>query len=689
MTNTTQLAHWSQTIDEQNIVWLTFNRQDATMNTINAQVLNELKESIKSLPSTATGLVIQSAKENSFIAGADIHQFVQFRDIKEAQELLLLGHEVFDLLESVTVPTVALIDGCCLGGGLELALACDYRIVSDAKKTKLGLPEVKLGIIPGWGGSVRLPRKIGALKGLDLILKGKVIPGKVAKKLGLADSCVAPYHLTRAATQFILKAPKKYTPGFADKCINLPFVRPLIAKQMKKAVSKHVRIEHYPAPFAAIDNWKKTGSKGCEAFEAEKKAAGELFVTDTSKNLVRLFFLQDRLKNLGEKEKFKFKHVHVVGAGAMGAGIATVAAHAGCTVTLQDREAKFIAPAYAHAAKTLKRLNRDKRDYQAAMDRFIPDPNGYGIATADIIIEAIFEDVKVKQNLFKDLEKIAKPDAILASNTSSIPLDSINKVMQQPERLVGIHFFNPVDKMQLVEVVHSPTTSQEVVNGAIAFIHHINKLPLPVKSKPGFLINRILMPYLLESVTLVESGIPPEVVDEAALAFGMPMGPVTLADTVGLDICYSVIKILEKPMKITMPDSLAKLVEGGDKGMKTGKGYYQFKNNKPVKNKVDLSQYDLKEIQDRLMFRMINECIACLEENVVEDADLLDIGMIFGTGFAPFRGGPVHYANSLGSSKLKKRFSDLKKVHGERFVLKGKLETIDTLRMTLPPSVGE
>lgn len=678
MTADVTLKNWSLSYDEQAIAWLTFDRQDASTNTLNAQVLNELSTVLKHLKDGTKGLVITSGKSNGFIAGADIHQFVQFRDIEEARELLELGHTVFDELAALPVTTVVTIDGFCLGGGLELALACDYRVVSDSPKTKLGLPEVKLGIIPGWGGSVRLPRLVGPLAGLDLILKGKMIPGKVAKKIGLADYCVAPYHMHKAATLLIEQTPPRRKPRLMERIANMGFVRPFVAKMINKSLRKHIRPEHYPAPFKAVETWQRNGAMGKQAFEDEKQTAGELFLTDTSKNLVRLFFLQDRLKGLGDSKQYTFKHVHVVGAGAMGAGIATMAAHAGCVVTVQDRAPKYLAPAVKHAAKVLKRLNRAPERYRDAMDRFIPDPQGYGVATADIIIEAIFENEEAKQDLFKSLEQRAKPDAVLATNTSSIPLDVISKVMQNPGRLVGIHFFNPVDKMQLVEIVHSPRTDEKVVEAATAFVHHINKLPLPVKSKPGFLINRILMPYLLESVMLYESGLPGEVIDEAAVRFGMPMGPVTLADTVGLDICHSVIGILKETMEIEMPESLDKKVKAGECGMKSGQGYYTFKKGKPVKKSVDISKYDIQEIQDRLIYVLLNECIACLEEEIVSDGDLLDAGMIFGTGFAPFRGGPVHYANTLGFDSVNNRFKSLNEAHGKRFKLKGKLEVLES-----------
>lgn len=386
------------------------------------------------------------------------------------------------------------------------------------------------------------------------------------------------------------------------------------------------------------------------------KPAVNYFFSETSQNLVRVFFLQERLKSLGKGGNFKGKHVHVIGAGTMGGDIAAWCAVQGFTVTLQDREPKFIAPAIKRAYVTCKEKLKEDYLVQKAMDRLSPDVNGFGIGKADIIIEAIFEDLKTKQDLFKRLESEAKPSAILATNTSSIPLDEINSVLKNPERLVGIHFFNPVAKMLLVEVVKGEKTDATVLEKATSFVRKLDRLPLPVKSSPGFLVNRILMPYLLEAVALYNEGVPKTAIDKAMLEFGMPMGPITLADTVGLDVCLSVAKHLSQYYpNTTIPAELSTLVEQKKLGRKTGEGFYVYKNGKQVRP-VETYDKPLKEISDRLVLVMLNEAFACLREDVVADGDLLDAGMIFGTGFAPFRGGPIHYAKSQGIHELFEKF---------------------------------
>ncbi len=443
-------------------------------------------------------------------------------------------------------------------------------------------------------------------------------------------------------------------------------MRPLLASFMRKKLRAKINPLHYPAPFHALDNWERVGVTGEAAMDKEARSCGKLFFSDTCQNLVRIFFLQERLKSQGKEIRFTPKHVHVIGAGTMGGDIAAWCALQGIKVTLQDREAKFIAPAIKRAYQLYKEKLKEPHLIQKAMDNLVPDVQGYGIPHADVIIEAIFEDLHVKQELFKSLELQAKPLAILATNTSSIPLDDINAVLQTPERLVGIHFFNPVAKMQLVEVVKGIRTDPSVVEKAMSFVRKIDRLPLQVQSSPGFLVNRILMPYLLEAVTLLDEGIPAATIDKAMLEFGMPMGPVTLADTVGLDVCLSVAKYLGKYFNTKIPSRLTSLVEKGKLGRKTGEGFYQYKNGKQVKQPDTASEKTLEEISDRLVLRMLDEAFACLREGVVADGDLVDAGMIFGTGFAPFRGGPIHYARTKGIGELFQQFVKQRKQRGEK-----------------------
>lgn len=666
---------WVMETDSDNIMWLGLDRQGAGTNSIDDSVLDELNtllHDIASMPQVK-GLVIHSLKEKGFIAGADITTFSGLDTPERASQFLRKGHAVFSRLEALTIPTLAMIDGFCLGGGMELALACDYRIATDADHTRLGLPEIKLGIHPGWGGVVRLPRLIGGFKALSqVILTGSMLRSKKAKALGLVDDVVPLRQLKRAAVHYLKTQPKKHTPSLIDSLDRYGFVRTLMAKVLRREVAKKVREAHYPAPYAVIDLWENERGFDDRAYLKEADSVVKLVTEgDAAKNLIRLFLLRERMKGFAKKAvDFKAKHVHVIGAGVMGGDIAAWCARQGLNVTLQDKSYAQIAPAMARAHGLFKKALRTPRLIEAAMDRLIPDPDGHGIAQADVIIEAVFENLEVKQEMFKQLELKAKPDAILASNTSSIPLDEISQVMSKPGRLVGIHFFNPVAQMELVEIVSSERTMMKVKDQAAAFVNQISRLPLPVKSSPGFLVNRVLMPYLLECIQLLEEGYAPEVIDEAAKNFGMMMGPVELADTVGLDVCLAVAENLMAHFGGTVPKRILDMVEQGRLGRKTGEGFYQYKQGKAIKDKATVKQAvgrHHEEIADRLVLRMVNEAAACLREGVVADSDLLDAGMIFGTGFAPFRGGPMHYAKAFGQDKLNSSFEELETQYGERF----------------------
>lgn len=636
--------------DEDQILWVYFDKQDAKVNTLNRDMMEEFSNILTTLENDTQhkGFIIASGKTTGFIAGADISQFNQFKDVQEAEALLKQGQHIFDRLEALKKPTVAMIEGFCLGGGLELSLACHYRVVEDGSKTRLGLPEVKLGIHPGWGGTVRLPKLVGPMQGMNLILSGSTVSGIVAAKIGFADVAVPKRHLVRAAKSYVLKPPSQHKASWWQRLMNMKLARILLAKIMRKKLHEKIIPTQYPSPFAVLDNWEELGVYSHSAMDREAESCARLSFTDTSRNLVRVFFLQERLKGLAKNAHYQFQHVHVIGAGTMGGDIAAWCAFHGMTVTLQDREPKFIAPAMKRAFALFKEKLKEPYLVQRAMDRLIPDVNGYGVEKADVIIEAIFENLAAKQALFKSLENRAKPQAILATNTSSIPLDDINTVLQVPERLVGIHFFNPVAKMLLVEVVKGNRTDPTVLEKAISFVRKLDRLPLPVKSSPGFLVNRVLMPYLLESMKLLEEGVPAPVIDKAMLEFGMPMGPVTLADTVGLDICLSVAEHLSQYFNTPVPPQLKEMVAAGKLGRKSGQGFYQYKDGKQIKLKEISYDKPLTEIADRLVLRMVDEAFTCLREEVIADGDLLDAGMIFGTGFAPFRGGPIHYAKTKG-----------------------------------------
>lgn len=643
------LQHWTVESDpENNIAWWYFDRKDAAVNTIDMTVINELEILIQlASEKKYKGIIIASAKKTGFAAGADLKAFMQLSS-QDFAELVRKTQKIYTQLENLDIPTVAVISGFCMGGGTELALACKFRIAEDSPNTRIGLPEIKLGIQPGWGGTVRLPLLIGAPAALEMILTGSPKDAKKSAKLGLVDYAVPKRHLKRAAKYLILTNPPRHQPNKFLKLFNFSLLRPLLGQYLKNKLNQSISEAHYPAPYKIINTWQKNGSFET-AMNREADSILQLATTETARNLIRVFFLQDRLKSLAKNIIFKPDRVHVIGAGTMGGDIAAYCALLGAKVTLQDREAKYIAPAIKRAHELFVIKLKEPRLIQAAMDRLMPDINGTGIPHADIIIEAIYENPQAKQELFTRLEKTAKSDAVLATNTSSIPLETIRVNMQNPSRLVGIHFFNPVAKMPLVEVVHDEITDKKIINKAIAFIKYLDKYPLPVKSKPGFLVNRILVPYMLEAMKLFQENIPAEIIDKAAVDFGMPMGPIELADAVGLDICLSVSRFLipQHPNQFDLA-GLEKLVDQKHLGKKTGQGFYKYKHNKIIKHRNFKSSYNMTEITTRLINKIITEAKLCLQEKIVEDGDLLDAGMIFGTGFAPFRGGPIHYAEKEG-----------------------------------------
>jgi 3-hydroxyacyl-CoA dehydrogenase/enoyl-CoA hydratase/3-hydroxybutyryl-CoA epimerase len=656
-------------IDADQVLWVGLDRHDSSVNSLGAELFAEIDQIVDEIAEqNPKAVIFYSLKKSGFIAGADVSQFTMIKTYDEAYEVISKGQHILDKLEALPMPTVCMIHGFAIGGGCELALACDYRVADDSPKTVIGLPEVKLGIHPGWGGTVRLPKLIGAKKAMGIILPGRILKAKQAAKIGLVDKAVPTRQLKNAAKYYALNKPKKHEPSFLDKLSNSGLIRPLLAKVMRKSLQSKIQRSHYPAPYQAVDNWEKVGL-GSKAMETEAKTVSQLLVSETAKNLVKVFFMQDRLKGLAKKSDFKPKHVHVVGAGTMGGDIAAWCALKGMKVTLQDQSPERIAPALKRADKLFQKKLRNKYLVQAAKDRLQPDVDGYGIGDADVIIEAIFENLEVKQNLFKALEEKAKPEAILATNTSSIPLDSINTVMQDPSRLVGIHFFNPVAQMMLVEVVQGDKTSENVAANATAFVGKISKLPLPVSSAPGFLVNRVLMPYLMEAMLMYDEGVDKVAIDKAAKNYGMPMGPITLADTVGLDVCLAVANELSGHYGGKVPQTLIDIVEKKNFGKKSGQGFYNYKDGKKQKPTSSDSSKNLsqKEITDRLIYRMFNESAACLREGVVADSDLLDAGLIFGTGFAPFKAGPMHAVEAIDKYKVVERLGQLSETYGDRF----------------------
>jgi 3-hydroxyacyl-CoA dehydrogenase/enoyl-CoA hydratase/3-hydroxybutyryl-CoA epimerase len=664
----TQNANWIIKRDDQGIAWLWFDKQETSTNVLSGNIMLELEQRIEELENdTPKAVIVISAKKNGFVAGADIKEFTNLESSAQAFDLIRRGQLVLERLEKLSCPTVAAVHGFALGGGLELALACDYIVAADAGNTSLGLPEVQLGIHPGFGGTVRSIRKIGVAPAMELMLTGRPFRAKKAKGTGLVDKLVPLEELNDAATKLALNPPGKASAPLLQKLLSLPGVRSIMAKVLEKQVSGKARKDHYPAPYAIIDLWKNHYGNDDRMFLAEAHSIADLMTGETARNLVRVFLLQDRLKSLGNKKAVDLKHVHVVGAGTMGGDIAAWCAFKGFDVTLEDREEKYIKPALERARKLYeKKFRGDTMKVEETMRRLQMDVESKGSAKADVVIEAIFENVEAKQELYKRLQSSMKEGAVLATNTSSIKLETLATVLDDPNRLVGLHFFNPVAKMPLVEVIHTDDTDKAVIEKALAITRHIDRLPVPCKSSPGFLVNRILMPYMMEAMTLADEGVALEAIDKAAKDYGMPMGPVELADIVGLDIGLHVGEILAKEIGGQVPEGLKKMVEQKKLGKKTGEGFYKWEDGKPVKDSAK-THGGPDDLQDRMIFRMLNEAVAVLREGVVEDGDLLDAGVIFGTGFAPFRGGPYNVIKSQGVQRMLNRQKELHETHGDRF----------------------
>ena len=639
--NAQQLKHWQVSVDDEGIVSATLDQAGAGANTLSREVMGELARIVEAAEAAPPrGLIFRSGKAAGFIAGADIDEFGTLDSAEAARTLVARGWDLFNRLAALECPTLALVRGHCLGGGLELALACRYLLVVDEPTTKLGLPEVMLGIFPGWGGMLRLPQRIGAPAALDLMLTGKTVDAVRAKRLGLADACVPPRVMDAAARQLVLSATPRRPLPLVPRLLSGP-LKAVVARGARKQLAGKARPEHYPAPYAIVDLWEKNAGNALAAPET----IDAIVRSPTALNLVRVFHLQERLKAFGKTgEAFVVRHVHVIGAGVMGGDIAAWCALRGLRVTLQDRSIAHIAPAVARAQAAFAKRLRDPLRLRDALDRLIPDPEGFGAAHADVVIEAIFENLDAKHALLRELEPRLKPDAVLATNTSSLRLEDMRRALTRPERLVGIHFFNPVAKMPLVEVVSAEGGDPAMAIRAAAFVRQIERLPLPVKSAPGFLVNAVLGPYMLAAMRAVDEGLAPETVDQAMTDFGMPMGPIELADLVGLDIALAAGRQLAGA-GAAPPRCLLERCERGQFGKKSGRGFYEYAQGRAAKGRSGAVPPGLAE---RLLAPLVARTRELLAEGVVADADLADAGVIFGTGFAPYTGGPLHHAQRQG-----------------------------------------
>ena len=653
-----RFAHWHPQIRDDGVVVLSLDRQDSSVNAMSQDVLLELGDLIERIGmDPPKAVVIQSIKPAGFIAGADLKEFQEFDRRGTVNDAIRRGQSTYQKLAELPCPTVAAIHGHCLGGGTELALACRYRVASNDASTRIGLPETQLGIFPGWGGSARLPQLVGAPAAMDMMLTGRTLSASAARGIGLVDKVVAPAVLLDTAVALALTGTTRpFKQRATAWATNTWLARKLLAPQMAKQVARKAKKDHYPAPYALINTWARTGGSPIQVrLDAERRAVVKLASTPTARNLIRIFFLTERLKAFGGKDH-GIRHVHVVGAGVMGGDIAAWSAFKGFNVTLQDREQRFIDPAMERAQALFAKKVKDDSKRPAVAARL----------KADLVIEAIIEDPQAKRSLYQTLEPKMKADALLTTNTSSIPLIELRDHIERPAQFAGLHYFNPVAQMPLVEIIHHDGMAPETERRLAAFCKALGKFPVPVAGTPGFLVNRVLFPYMLEAATAYAEGIPGPVIDKAAVKFGMPMGPIELLDTVGLDVAAGVGKELAPFLGLQIPAAL-QTVEQGKRGKKDGQGIYKWENGRAQKPDVPANYQAPADLEDRLILPLLNEAVACLHDGVVADADLLDAGVMFGTGFAPFRGGPIQYIRATGADALVERLKVLQQRHGDRF----------------------
>lgn len=670
--------HCRAEVREDGIVVITLDRADKPVNALASALIDELGQLVERLAiEPPRGVVFISAKPAGFSPGADISEFERFFAEGTTGDAIDRGHRVFSRIESLRCPTVAAIHGHCYGGGMELSLACRYRIAADTPETRLGLPEVKLGIHPGWGGLARLPHLIGAPEAMKLMLAGGSVAAGKARSLGLVDRVVAADRLLEGACELLLRRPARPLRQRALAWASNTWpARQVLAPMMRRQLAGKARRAHYPAPYAMLEVWRRHGGSVRGALRPEARSVVRLAGTPTAHNLVRVYFLQEALKAGGAGIDHGIGHVHVVGAGVMGGDIAAWTALQGFTVSLQDNDGAAIERALGRAGTLYERRLKTPERVAAALARLSADPEGARVPDADLVIEAIVERTEAKRGLFAALEPRMKPGALLASNTSSIVLEDLRAGLARPGQFLGLHYFNPVAMLPLVEVVRHDQVDATAFQRALGFVRGHDKLPLAVNSAPGFLVNRILFPYLLEAFRLRQEGVPLRAIDAAAKDFGMPMGPVELADQVGLDVCAHVGAVIAPTLGVELPGGIDDLVAAGKRGRKDGEGLYVWTEGKAVKPPLPEHYVPPPDLQDRLILPMLNEAVACLHEGIVASADELDAGVIFGTGFAPFRGGPMQHIRTVGADAVLARLQALAKKHGPRFAPRPGWETL-------------
>lgn len=686
------------TVDDDGVMTVTFDQAGKSVNTITGQMLLDLREAVAVAErDKVKGMIFASAKPGCFVAGGDLFEIrATGADPEKMTKFLSDGQGLWNRIEQLPFPTCVAINGDCLGGGYELALACTYRVSADDGSINIGLPEVKIGILPGWGGTTRMPRLVGLRKSLPLLLTGKALPPRKAKKSGLIDEVVRPEALLAAAKRLILKGTgKRRKLALIDRAITLGPVRKVV---LDKAVKKTLAQTHgnYPAAMKVLEIVRASYDGGLQAgLDAERKALRELMDAESCHNLMRLFFLRQGAKKaiaaqLNGTRPAAVKQAAVIGGGTMGAGIAYAIAKAGIPVRLVEVNEKAAAAALGRVRKSLDEDVYAGRlsalEARHAMNRVSPTVEWTGLDLADVVIEAVAESMDVKRKVFVELDRLCKPDAVLASNTSSLSVTEMAAATSRPQRVVGLHFFNPVPKMPLVEVVRAAGSDEKSLATAVALASKIGKTPVLVKDAPGFLVNRVLIPYLAEALVMACEGASIEAIDAAMKKWGMPMGPFELLDEIGLDIGAHVLKSLGDTLDppLAAPPQMGKAMERGWLGKKSGTGFYVYggsgkgkkkKESKPLVNRELVAllgegrAYSPAEadVQWRLVLPMVNEAAKLLAEGVVESADMVDLATVFGTGFAPFRGGLAKFADSVGAAEVVAKLEKLAAAHGARF----------------------
>ncbi|MGB1057297.1 MAG: 3-hydroxyacyl-CoA dehydrogenase NAD-binding domain-containing protein [Candidatus Puniceispirillaceae bacterium] len=634
------LQHWSVSVDADNLCWLTLDVAGKSVNVLTHAVMAELGQILDWLDQqdTIAGIGMLSGKPGGFVYGADIAEFELLTTADDVLQHMQMVHGLFNRIESFGAPTIVGIDGIAVGGGLEIALTFDRLLTTASNKTKLGFPEVNLGILPGYGGSGRAYGRVGTAVVTEMMMSGKPLSANAALAAGLIDETVddaadlQPTMATWLTQQSQQKPPRQQRENTADQSA---------LDAARAQFLKRLRADHTPAPFAIIDHVARHGHSAAAMSAGEMDIFPDLMVGTASKNLRRLYYLTDKVRKTARGNS-AIQNLHVVGAGVMGGDIAAVAAMSGLNVTLTDMNETAMNAAIDRAAQLFARRLKSDDKITAARNRLTADPDGHGAAHADLVIEAVAEKLPVKQAVFAALEQVIKPDAILATNTSAIPLEDIAAALQDPSRLIGLHFFNPVPVLPLVEVIWSQYSNQDFVTRGMQFAGQIGKMPIRCQSAPGFLVNRALLPYMFKAVEAVAAGEDADQIDESLVDFGMPMGPIELCDQVGLDVCLDVGMVLG--IAPAAEAVLREKCEAQNLGRKTGTGFYQWDGNLPIRPRAAVDAVRMADIAAAMLAPMIEQCQQAVDEGVVDSADSADAGMIFGTGFPGFRGGPLHWS---------------------------------------------